>query len=191
MSNGFDVGHRDRAALAVLAGALLSMACSKATSPVMDHVVKDIDGNEVSLASYRGRALLIVNVASECGFTPQYESLEQLYRRYRDRGLVVLGFPSNDFGGQEPGSCDVIKKFAHEQYNVTFPLFDKVHARGEEIAPLYRALTQEVEENLRGPVKWNFEKFVVDKQGRVIARFPSKVGPLDAQLVAAVERALK
>jgi glutathione peroxidase len=155
---------------------------------VIDHVVKDIDGKDVSLASYRGKVLLIVNVASECGYTPQYTDLEALYERYAARGLVVLGFPSNDFGSQEPGSCEAIKDFATSTYGVTFPLFDKVHAKGDAIAPLYKTLTTETP--FPGPVKWNFAKFVVDKRGHVVARFPSATTPFDAQLTSAIERAL-
>jgi glutathione peroxidase len=165
---------------------LFAVACT----PAVDHVVKDIDGKDVSLASYRGKALLVVNVASECGYTPQYAELQQLYDKYRDKGLVVLGFPSNDFGGQEPGDNAQIKKFASEEYGVTFPLFDKVHATGAEIAPLYKFLTEKTDEKLRGPVKWNFTKFVVDAKGKVIARFESKTTPLDPQLTSAIESAL-
>lgn len=155
---------------------------------VIEHTVKDIDGREVSLKDYRGKALLVVNVASECGFTPQYAELEKLHRRYQNKGLVVLGFPSNDFGGQEPGSPADIKKFASEEYGVTFPLFDKVHAKGEAIAPLYKTLTTET--RFPGPVKWNFTKFLVDPAGRVVARFPSDVDPLAPELLAAVDAAL-
>lgn len=159
-----------------------------ASEVALDHTVTDIDGRQVSLASFRGKALLVVNVASECGYTPQYEQLQRLYATYQDRGLVVLGFPSNDFGGQEPGSSAEIKKFAADQYGVTFPLFEKIHATGENIAPLYKTLTTAT--RFPGPVKWNFTKFLVDTGGRVVARFPSDVAPMAAELVAAVEAAL-
>jgi glutathione peroxidase len=129
-------------------------------------------------------------VASECGFTPQYAELEQLYRRYADRGLVVLGFPSNDFGGQEPGTRAEILAFAQKEYGVTFPLFDKVHATGKEIAPLYRDLTGATDASLRGAVRWNFEKFVVAPDGRVVARMRSTSSPLSADVVAAIEKVL-
>jgi glutathione peroxidase len=116
--------------------------------------------------------------------------LQQLHERYKEKGVVVLGFPSNDFGGQEPGDNAAIKAFASKEYGVTFPLFDKVHATGAEIAPLYKFLTEKVDEKLRGPVKWNFTKFVVDKTGKVTARFDSKVTPLDAELTSAIEKTL-
>jgi glutathione peroxidase len=157
---------------------------------VISHVVESIDGEKVDLSSYRGRAMLIVNTASECGFTPQYAGLEELHRAYEERGLAVLAFPSNDFGGQEPGDHAAIKAFTAENFEITFPLFAKVHARGDDIAPLYRTLTQQTAEPFRGPVKWNFTKFLIDTDGRVVARFGSKVRPTDAQVKAAIEKAL-
>jgi glutathione peroxidase len=165
---------------------------ANATPPddvVIAHDVKDIDGKPVSLASYRGKVLLLVNVASECGFTPQYADLEKLYESERDKGVEVLGFPSNDFGGQEPGDAATIKQFTKDTYGVTFKLFEKVHTNGPEAAPLYHALTSEVAPQFRGPIKWNFTKFVVDKTGHVVARFPSETTPLDPALVAALDRA--
>lgn len=184
-------------ALAVLVSCTADAKDRESSKPaaavVVDHEVKDIDGRSVSLKEYRGKAVLIVNVASECGYTPQYAELEQLYRQYRDRGLVVLGFPSNDFGGQEPGSSAEIKKFAQEQYGVTFPLFEKVHATGDEIAPVYKTLTTQGSLSgpvKSGPVKWNFTKFLLDPTGKVVARFPSDVPPTAPQLRAAIEAAL-
>jgi glutathione peroxidase len=163
---------------------------SSTAAPTLDTPVTDIHGKAVSLASYRGKALLVVNVASECGYTPQYAALQQLYASYQARGLVVLGFPSNDFGGQEPGDRAAIEKFASETYGVTFPLFDKVHATGAEIAPLYKTLTTEIDPKLRGPIGWNFTKFVVDPQGHVVARFPSEVDPMSPAVKAAIEAVL-
>jgi len=171
--------------------ALTVLGCeAQASAPnaVIDHDVKDIDGNAVKLSSYRGKVLLVVNVASECGFTPQYAELEQLYEKYKDKGVVVLGFPSNDFGGQEPGTPAEIKAFTSQTYGVTFPLFEKVHAKGDGIAPLYKTLTTETP--FPGTIGWNFTKFVVDKTGHVVARFPSKVTPLDPALTAALDKAL-
>jgi glutathione peroxidase len=161
-----------------------------AAGAVIDHTVTDIDGNAVDLKSYRGKALLIVNVASECGYTPQYAELQVLQDKYKDRGLVVIGFPSNDFGGQEPKEGAEIKKFAQTEYGVSFPLMAKVHATGDEAAPVYKTLTSDVKPDLRGPVKWNFTKFLVDPQGQVVARFPSDVSPDAPQLAAAIESAL-
>jgi len=157
---------------------------------VIDHKLQSLEGEPVDLASFRGKALLIVNVASECGYTPQYAELEQLYQRYKDRGLVVLGIPSNDFGGQEPGTAEEIRKFCDLRYKVTFPMMAKVHAKGPEIAPLYDTLTTATSPELRGEIEWNFTKFVVDADGVPTARFASKVKPLSQELVAAVEAAL-
>ncbi len=160
-------------------------AAASATAAPLDLAVTDIDGKQVDLKSYRGQALLIVNVASECGYTPQYAELQQLYTKYKEKGLVVLGFPSNDFGGQEPKDGAAIKKFAADEYGVTFPLFDKVHASGNEMAPLYKTLTAQ-----KGPVKWNFTKFLVDERGVVVAKFDSGVEPLSPELTGAIEKVL-
>ena len=156
---------------------------------VIDHTVKNIDGEDVALSSYRGKALLIVNTASECGFTPQYEGLQSLYEKYQSRGLVVLGFPCNDFGGQEPGSQSEIKSFCSSKFHVTFPLFDKVRAKGEK-SPLYKTLTEEVDPTLRGDIKWNFTKFLVDPSGHVVARFEPMVKPLDPEMLSQIEKVL-
>jgi glutathione peroxidase len=151
----------------------------------LDLVVTDIDGKKVDLKSYRGTALLVVNVASECGYTPQYAELQQLHQRYKDRGFTVLGFPSNDYGGQEPGDGAEIKKFASSEYGVTFPLFEKVHTSGKEMCPLYQKLT-----SAKGGVKWNFTKFLVDTNGVVVAKFDSGTTPLSTELTSAVETVL-
>lgn len=153
---------------------------------------KDIDGVERSLAEYRGKVLLIVNVASKCGYTRQYAGLEKLYQRYKDKGLVVLGVPSNDFGGQEPGTNTQIKKFCSTRYQVTFPLLAKVSvAKGPEQAPLYRYLTSKTENGrFDATVAWNFNKFLVGRDGRPIRHYPSKVTPEDEELRKAIEAAL-
>ena len=161
----------------------------KLASP-LDYKLKDINDKEVDLAQYKGKVVLLVNVASECGYTPQYADLQALQARYQTRGVEVLAFPSNDFGGQEPGDRAQIKALAVKEYGATFALFDKVHATGPQIAPLYEMLTTTVDERLRGPVKWNFEKFIVDKRGKVVARFPSKVEPLDPALTSAIDALL-
>lgn len=156
---------------------------------MIDHTVQTIDGEEVALSTYRGKALLIVNTASECGFTPQYEGLQALYEKYQSRGLVVLGFPCNDFGGQEPGTQSEIKSFCSSKFHVSFPLFDKVRAKGDK-SPLYKTLTEEVDPALRGEIKWNFTKFLVDPTGRVVARFEPMVKPLDAEMLSQIEKVL-
>lgn len=169
-------------------------ATATATAPSknlpLNHAIVTIDGEQQSMADYRGKVALVVNTASQCGFTPQYEGLEQLYKRYSERGLVVLGFPSNDFGGQEPGSEAEIKTFCQQKFQVSFPMFAKVHARGPDVHPLYKTLTEQTPEGVRGQVKWNFTKFLVDREGKIIARFEPDVKPLDDALTKAVEAAL-
>lgn len=164
---------------------------SASAASVYDYRLNDIDGRPVSLADYRGKVLLIVNVASRCGFTYQYEGLETLYARYRDQGLVILGIPSNDFLGQEPGTNEEIKEFCTLNYNVTFPMFEKITVRGAKTHPLYRYLTEKATNpSFAGPVSWNFNKFLVDRSGRIVARFDSKSEPLSAPVIQAVEGAL-
>ena len=143
-----------------------------------------IDGKEEALAVYRGKVTLIVNTASQCGFTPQYAGLEKLYEAYRDRGFVILGFPSDDFGGQEPGSEKEIAEFTTQKYGVTFPLFAKVHAKGAEVSPVFAAVS------VKSTPKWNFYKYLVGKDGRVIAGYSSATAPDSAELVKAIEEAL-
>ncbi len=148
--------------------------------------LKDIDGKDTSLAAYKSKVLLVVNVASQCGYTAQYEGLEALYGKFKDRGLVVLGFPCNDFGAQEPGSEAEIKQFCSSRFSVSFPMFSKLHVKGPEQHPLYAALTSG-----GAPVKWNFGKFLIGKEGQIIARYDSGTEPDDAKLLAAIETALK
>lgn len=158
-------------------------------APVLGHEVRTLAGEPASLADYRGKVLLIVNTASQCGLTPQYHALEGLYRRYQDRGLVVLGFPCNDFGAQEPGSAEEIQSFCDTRFKVSFPLFEKVRAKGDK-SPLYRTLTEELPEGLRGEIRWNFTKFLVGRDGRVLRRFEPQVEPLAPEVTDAVEQAL-
>ncbi len=160
----------------------------KMSNTVADISVKTINGQEKQLAEYGGNVLLIVNVASYCGYTPQYAGLETLNQKYRDAGLRILAFPCNDFGAQEPGSNDEIAQFCTTNYGVNFELFDKVHAKGSEQHPLYAQLTSAVDPT--GDVAWNFEKFLVSKQGEVVARFKSSVKPDSPELVAAIEQEL-
>lgn len=159
----------------------------------MNNTIADIsvntpDGKTQTLSQYAGKVLLIVNVASQCGYTPQYKGLEQLNQKYRAQGLEILAFPCNDFGSQEPGTNAEIARFCETNYGVSFPLFDKVHAKGAEQHPLYARLTGSVEPT--GPVAWNFEKFLVNKQGKVVARYKSSVAPDSAELVGAIEQEL-
>jgi glutathione peroxidase len=152
---------------------------------------KTIDGEDKSLADYRGQVLLLVNVASRCGLTPQYSALEELYRGYKDRGLAVLGFPCNQFGGQEPGTEAEIGAFCSSKYDVTFPLFSKLEVNGNGRHPLYAWLTaQPTAPEGPGDVSWNFGKFLIARDGNISARFSPKTAPTDAKLVEAIEAAL-
>ncbi|KAM3093542.1 glutathione peroxidase [Phormidesmis sp. 146-35] len=157
-------------------------------SSVSEITVKTIDGTDKKLADYAGNVLLVVNVASYCGYTPQYKGLEQLNQQYKDKGLRVLGFPCNDFGAQEPGTNEEIVQFCDSSYGVTFELFDKVHAKGANQHPLYKTLTDSVIP--AGDVSWNFEKFLISKTGEVIARYRSSVAPNSSELASAIEQAL-
>lgn len=157
-------------------------------STITDISVKTMDGQNVSLNDYQGHVLLIVNVASYCGYTSQYRGLEQLNQTYRDQGLRILAFPCNDYGAQEPGTNEQIQKFCETSYGVTFDLFDKVHAKGADQHPLYARLTQNVPPV--GDVAWNFEKFLINKQGEAVARYRSSVTPDAPELVSAIEREL-
>jgi glutathione peroxidase len=158
------------------------------STKISDIAVKTINGEEKQLSEYAGKVLLIVNVASYCGYTPQYEGLEKLNQEYREAGLRILAFPSNDFGAQEPGSNEEIVQFCTSNYGVTFELFDKVHAKALQQHPLYARLTNAVEPT--GPVAWNFEKFLINKQGEVVARFKSSVKPYSPELIATIESEL-
>lgn len=158
------------------------------TGRLYEFSLPDIDGHPKALADYKGRVLLLVNVASQCGFTPQYTPLEALYEKYRERGLAVMGFPANNFGAQEPGTDAEIKAFCSTKYQVSFPLFAKISVKGEDIHPLYRYLTTEA--GVDGDVKWNFAKFLVDRTGQVAARFEPKTAPSAPEVKQAVEKAI-
>lgn len=151
--------------------------------------LKDINGKDTSLKAYHGKVLLIVNVASKCGYTPQYKSLEATYRKYKDQGLAVLGFPCNQFGGQEPGTNEEIKTFCSSKYDVTFPLFDKLNVKGAEQHPLYAALSGK-DSPFPGDVKWNFGKFLVGRDGKILKRWDSKATPDGEEITKAIEAAL-
>jgi glutathione peroxidase len=176
-------------ALLFLALCCLQVVSARAASSLYDIPLKDIDGKDTSLAAYKGKALLIVNVASKCGFTPQYTALEALQKKYESQGFTVLGFPCNDFGSQEPGTPEEIKTFCSSKYDVTFPLFEKLHVKGPEQHPLYAALTGPTSP-LPGPIQWNFGKFVISRDGKILQRFDSKVKPDSPEVTAAIEAAI-
>ena len=155
---------------------------------IYDLKVRTMEGEEKSLSDYKDKVLLIVNVASRCGYTSQYEGLEKIYQKYKDRGFEVLAFPCNDFGGQEPGTNDEIRTFCESKYNVTFPLFDKIKVLGEEKSPLYARLTENSDPS--GDIEWNFEKFIIDKSGNIITRFRSKTKPESEEVTKSIESLL-
>jgi glutathione peroxidase len=158
---------------------------------IYDFTVKDIDGKDVSLADYKGKVLLVVNVASKCGFTPQYKDLQAIYDKYKDRGFVVLGFPANNFLWQEPGSNEQIKQFCALHYSVTFPMFEKISVKGSDQHPLYAFLTsKKTNPEFAGKITWNFNKFLIGRNGRILGRFGSRTTPEDKTVLAAIETAL-
>lgn len=163
---------------------------AKLETGVLDLTVKSIDGKDVNLADYKGKVVLIVNVASKCGFTEQYEGLEKLYKAKKDAGLVVLGFPSNDFMGQEPGSNSEIAEFCTGRFGVTFPMFEKMAVTGEQASELYKRLTLAAKD-MGGAPSWNFTKYLVGRDGQLVARFGSRTTPDDKTLVAALDAQIK
>jgi len=162
-----------------------------AASSIYDFMLPSIDGKPAPLGSYKGKVVLLVNVASRCGYTPQYTALEAIYEKYKDRGFVILGFPANNFGGQEPGTNEEIKTFCSSKYSVTFPLYAKVSVKGSDQTPLYRYLTKEANPAVAGDIQWNFTKFLVDRDGKVVKRFESAITPDSPEVVSAIERLLK
>lgn len=173
---------------------LVSAACaglSAQSKSIYDFTMKSIDGDKVSLGGYSGKVVLLVNVASKCGFTPQYAALEALYEKYKDRGLVIVGVPANNFMAQEPGTNEEIKKFCSNKYNVTFPMMAKVSVKGDDKAPLYTFLTDKsTNPQFGGDIKWNFTKFLFDRAGNPVARFEPAVTPDSPEVTAAIESAL-
>lgn len=163
-----------------------------AASNIHDFTMKSIDGKSVPLSNFKGQVLLVVNVASQCGYTPQYEGLEKLYETYKSRGFAIAGFPANNFGGQEPGTDSEIQTFCKSKYSVTFPMFSKISVAGSDQAPLYQWLTdRKSNPKTGGDIQWNFTKFLIDRDGKVVRRFEPAVEPLSRELVSAVETALK
>jgi len=175
-------------ALAVLAGAQTKPGGSANVPAALNFTMDSIAGKSIDLSKYQGRVVLMVNVASECGFTPQYEGLEDLHKKYAAKGLSILGFPANDFGAQEPGTNGEIAQFCKQNYGVEFDMFSKIVVKGAGQAPLYKYLT--THPKFRGDVAWNFEKFLIGRNGEVIGRFKSEVEPLSKEMVGAIEAAL-
>jgi len=174
-------------ALCVAAGLLPAQEKS-----IYDFTMKSIDGPPVSLKSYQGKVVLLVNVASKCGFTPQYAGLEALYEKYKDKGFVIVGIPANNFAQQEPGTDEEIEKFCSNKYNVTFPMMSKVSVLGDDKTPLYVFLTDKsANPAVGGDIKWNFTKFLFDRNGKPVARFEPNVTPDSPEVTSAVEAALK
>lgn len=175
-----------------LFGALILMAStSYAASSIYDFTLPLLDGKAAPLANYKGKVVLVVNVASRCGFTPQYSALESIYEKYKDQGFVIIGFPANNFGGQEPGTNAEIKTFCQTKYSVTFPVYGKISVKGDDQAPLYAFLTKNANPTVAGDIKWNFTKFLVDRHGKVVQRFEPAVTPDSSQLTSAIEALLK
>ena len=170
---------------------ILLVALFATTGDFYSFKVKNIDGDDFSLESYKGKAVLIVNTASKCGYTKQYDGLQKLYDTYKDQGLVVLGAPANNFGGQEPGTEEEIKEFCSLTYSVEFPMLSKVSVKGEKQDPLFTWLTSEKNPDFTGDIKWNFEKFLISKDGKLLHRFRSGTTPQSEEMIAAVEKALK
>jgi glutathione peroxidase len=170
----------------LLAGATLSAA-----SGIYDFTLPSIDGQPLPLSNFKGKVVLVVNVASRCGFTPQYTALESIYEEYKDQGFVILGFPANNFGAQEPGTNAEIKTFCSSKYNVTFPMYGKVSVKGDDQTPLYHYLTKDANPSLTGDIKWNFTKFLVDRSGHVVNRFEPAIKPDAPEVTSAIEKLLQ
>lgn len=182
-----------RIALGLLSVSILTVAAiaAKEVSPVLNFKMKNILGEEVFLGDYQGNVLLLVNVASKCGLTPQYEGLQKLYETYKDKGFKILAFPANNFGAQEPGTEAEIREFCSTKYKVTFDMFSKVSVKGEDMCDLYKFLTDPATNGeFAGEIQWNFQKYLIDKSGRVVAKFEPKTKPEDPKLIAAIEKAL-
>jgi glutathione peroxidase len=162
-------------------------ATGLAAQGIHDYTMAALNGTPTPLSNFKGKVMLVVNVASQCGYTPQYEGLQALYAKYKDQGFVIAGFPANNFGGQEPGTNEEIGAFCKSKYGVTFPMFSKISVKGSDQAPLYKFLTGKT----GGEIQWNFTKFLVDRNGNIIQRFEPAVEPLSHELVGAVESALK
>lgn len=166
-----------------------ALVSAQVSSP-LDFKMVNIDGDSVDLGQYKGKVVLMVNVASKCGNTPQYKDLEAIYEKYKDTGFVILGFPANNFLGQEPGTDQEIKEYCSLSYGVTFPMFSKISVKGKDQHPLYQYLTDKTQHAFGGAIGWNFAKFLIGKDGQIKARFDPKTKPLDEKIVAAIEKEL-
>jgi glutathione peroxidase len=197
LTGGIQGKNRGEETMKRLATALACCALFLAASlfagdkTVFDYTLKTIDGQPAPLAAYKGKVVLLVNVASRCGFTPQYTALESIYEKYKDRGFIILGIPANNFGSQEPGTDQEIKTFCASKYNVTFPMMSKVSVKGDDQTPLYQFLTSSAANSKTGgDIKWNFTKFLIGPDGQVLARFEPKVTPDSPEVTSAIEKAL-
>lgn len=180
---------RKLALLMMLSGAAIALPAQQKS--IYDFTISSIDGQQVSLDSYKGKVVLLVNVASKCGFTPQYAGLEAVYEKYKDRGLVIVGVPANNFAQQEPGTNAEIKTFCTRKYNVSFPMMAKVSVKGDDETPLYHFLTDaSTDPQFAGDIKWNFTKFLFDRDGKPVARFEPATTPDSPQVTSAIEAAL-
>jgi len=166
-------------------------AVMAADKSVYDFTLTTIDGQPAPLGAFKGKVVLLVNVASRCGYTPQYTALEAVYEKYKDRGFVIIGIPANNFGSQEPGTNQEIKTFCQTKYSVTFPMYGKVSVKGDDQTPLYSYLTKDANPALAGDIKWNFTKFLVDRNGKVVARFEPDVTPDSPQVTAEIDKLMK
>ena len=171
--------------------ALMVAASAYAASSIYDFTLPLLNGKAAPLADYKGKVVLVVNVASRCGFTPQYSALESTYEKYKDQGFIIIGFPANNFGGQEPGTNEEIAKFCSGKYNVTFPVYGKVSVKGDDQTPLYAFLTKDANPAVAGDIKWNFTKFLVGRDGKVVQRFEPATTPDSPEIIAAIEAELK
>lgn len=168
--------------------AIVAMAFTLTGKSFYDFKVTDIDGKEFNLEKLRGMKVMVVNTASECGYTPQYKELEELYKKYKDKKFVIIGFPANNFGGQEPGADTTIKSFCTKNFGVTFPMMSKISVKGDDMAPLYKWLTDKIENGVSdATVKWNFNKFLIDEKGNWVAWKPSKITPMSEEITKWIE----
>ena len=189
---GVTVAMTVSAAMLFLVKANVSTVEKGKGKTVYDFTMKDTGGKDVKLEQFRGKVVMLVNVASKCGYTPQYDGLQKIYEQYKDQGFVILGFPANNFGAQEPGTNEEIVEFCRINYGVKFPIFSKISVKGDDKHPLYKYLTEPATNpDFSGEIKWNFNKFLIGRDGKIIARFESADKPEDAKVTGAIEGALK
>jgi glutathione peroxidase len=170
---------------------LFIMATQASAASLYDFTLPSLEGKPMPIADFKGKVILMVNVASRCGYTPQYKALESVYEKYKDQGFVILGFPANNFGAQEPGTNEEIKTFCSRTYNVSFPMFSKVSVKGDDETPVYNYLTKSPKPEIAGEIKWNFTKFLVDRNGNVVHRFEPAVTPDAPEVITAIEKLLQ